>query len=172
MKHYEAVTKHLHNYEPLVSCVRCERSHVASRGNQRQRVAAVTVKRATKGFRFPTPSSSNSSSRQQKDSRAHTPDEIKSVHSQIVQHEVPLFPFFTISGLSLTLMIIITESIDASVGAAFFTEGFPFYRSLSVFGVVSTRKFPIARENSQVFYVRVFYCAQERKILCSLPIIM
>lgn len=55
-------------------------------------------------------------------------------------------------------MIIITESIDASVGAAFFTEGFPFYLSLPLFGVVSTRKFPIARENSQVFYVCFLLC--------------
>lgn len=64
-------------------------------------------------------------------------------------------------------MIIITESIDASVGAAFFTEGFPFYLSLSVFGVVSTRKFPIARENSQVFYVCFLLCVGTQDSLLS-----
>lgn len=81
------------------------------------------------------------------------------------------FSLFTISGLthSLTLMmIIITESIDASVGAAFFYQGFSFL-SLSLFGVVSTRKFPIARENSQVFYVflRFLLCVGTPDFLLS-----
>lgn len=53
-------------------------------------------------------------------------------------------------------MIIIAESIDASVGAAFFPGVF---LPQSLLGVVSTRKFPIARAKILKFFMCVFYCA-------------
>lgn len=121
-KHYEAVTKHLHNYEPLVSCVR-ERTlprcvagqlEAACRGGNcktRNKRISISYPKQQQAKGLPSSHTWRNQKRSQLDRATWGPP----------------FPFFHYFGtLSLTLMIIITESIDASVGAAFFYRGFSF----------------------------------------------
>lgn len=118
------VDSYLHNYEPLepsrISCKRtlprlllcpCHRLGAITKCD------ALTVNAQQKDFDFLPPAAKQ---QQAKGAAAGSPDEIKSKHSykrrNAVQHECPFSP---------KDLIIIIESIGASVGAVLFSFSFP-----------------------------------------------
>lgn len=157
------VTKHLHNCEPLVSCARANAPTLPSRG-QLEAACCVNCKTRNKRISISYPKNRTLSLSYLSHSSTHL-TKSKAFTVRYVQHEVPLFPFsfpyFGFSGIDDN-----NRWINRRIcRRCLFSRGFPFSISLSRFGVVSTRKFPIARAKILKFFMCVFYCALARHSL-------